>query len=116
MSWNAWARVQDAYSLRCIPQIHGVVHDTLEFVEELLSREVNAATDNPMVFEEGLQSGGNFHGQYPSKACDILAIGVADLATVSERRINRLVNPSYSDLPAFLVKNGGINSGFMSEG
>ncbi|KAJ8006991.1 hypothetical protein DPEC_G00112940 [Dallia pectoralis] len=108
-------RVQDAYTLRCIPQVHGVVIDTIAFVKNLLLTEINSATDNPLVFAERGEtiSGGNFHGEYPAKALDYLAIGVHELASMSERRIERLVNPSLSDLPAFLVQEGGLNSGFM---
>ncbi|UYV65357.1 HAL [Cordylochernes scorpioides] len=113
-------RVQDAYTLRCCPQVHGVVHDTIEFVRELITVEMNSATDNPvmiimLVFAERgeILSGGNFHGEYPAKALDYLAIGVHELANMSERRIERLVNPALSELPAFLVQDGGLNSGFM---
>jgi histidine ammonia-lyase len=108
-------RVQDAYSLRCIPQVHGVVRDALAFAGAILERELNSATDNPMIFTDTQESrsGGNFHGQYPAFACDVLAIAAADLASMSERRQERLVNPAYSDLPAFLTSNGGLESGFM---
>ena len=108
-------RVQDAYSLRCIPQVHGVTRDALGFAGAILERELNAATDNPMIFTDTQESrsGGNFHGQYPAFACDLLAIAAADLASISERRQERLVNPAYSDLPAFLTQNGGLESGFM---
>lgn len=108
-------RVQDAYSLRCIPQVHGVTRDALQFAGAILERELNAATDNPMIFSDTQESrsGGNFHGQYPAFACDVLAIAAADLASISERRQERLVNPAYSDLPAFLTQNGGLESGFM---
>jgi histidine ammonia-lyase len=108
-------RVQDAYSLRCIPQVHGVTRDALDFAGAILERELNAATDNPMIFTDTQESrsGGNFHGQYPAFACDVLAIAAADLASISERRQERLVNPAYSDLPAFLTQNGGLESGFM---
>ena len=108
-------RVQDAYSLRCIPQVHGVTRDALAFTAAILERELNAATDNPMIFTDTQESrsGGNFHGQYPAFACDVLAIAVADLASISERRQERMVNPAYSDLPAFLTSNGGLESGFM---
>ncbi|GAB1599327.1 histidine ammonia-lyase-like [Argonauta hians] len=108
-------KVQDAYTLRCIPQVHGVVNDTNDFVRVILSTEINSAGDNPMVFAERgeIISGGNFHGEYPAKANDYLAIGVHELANISERRIERLVNRSLGDLPAFLTKNGGLNSGFM---
>ncbi|WP_243302188.1 histidine ammonia-lyase [Geothrix oryzisoli] len=108
-------RVQDAYSLRCIPQVHGVTRDALHFASAILERELNSATDNPMIFTDTQESrsGGNFHGQYPAFACDVLAIAAADLASISERRQERLVNPAYSDLPAFLTQNGGLESGFM---
>lgn len=186
-------KVQDAYCLRCAPQVHGVVHDTCSFVRGILSVEMNSATDNPMVFvgdaqlpddavepapspalcpkmpplsvpdfptdshEESIAdsdpekqrmaaeirrlrgmlkekkdtqhkkeshtfyrgkggfiiSGGNFHGEYPAKALDYLAIGIHEIANISERRLERMVNPQLSDMPAFLVKDGGLNSGFM---
>ncbi|KAI8745510.1 histidine ammonia-lyase [Biomphalaria glabrata] len=108
-------RVQDAYTLRCCPQVHGVVNDTLQFVRSVLSTEINSATDNPMVFAEmgEIVSAGNFHGEYPAKVLDYLAIAVHELASISERRIERLVNPALSELPAFLTNNGGLNSGFM---
>jgi len=108
-------RVQDAYTLRCCPQVHGIVHDTIDFVRGIITTEMNSATDNPIVFPDRNQiiSAGNFHGEYPAKALDYLAIGVHELAAMSERRIERLVNPAYSELPAFLVKDGGLNSGFM---
>lgn len=108
-------KVQDPYSLRCIPQVHGVSKDALEFASTILIKELNSATDNPMVFtQEGTcKSGGNFHGQYPAFACDVLAIAVADLGSISERRQERMVNPAYSDLPAFLTSQGGLESGFM---
>lgn len=108
-------RVQDAYTLRCAPQVHGIVNDTISFVRGILTTEMNSATDNPMVFADRgeIISGGNFHGEYPAKVLDYLAIGVHELASMSERRIERLVNPAYSELPAFLVENGGLNSGFM---
>ncbi|XP_076578951.1 histidine ammonia-lyase-like [Chaetodon auriga] len=108
-------RVQDAYTLRCIPQVHGVVNDTIAFVHKVICTELNSATDNPLVFAETLEtiSGGNFHGEYPAKALDYLAIGVHELASISERRIERLVNPTLSELPAFLVQDGGPNCGFM---
>ncbi len=108
-------RVQDAYSLRCLPQVHGVTRDALKFTSEILEREINSATDNPMIFTDTQESrsGGNFHGQYPAFACDVLAIAVCDLASISERRQERMVNPAYSDLPAFLTQQGGLESGFM---
>ena len=108
-------RVQDAYSLRCLPQVHGVARDALAFGRDILERELNSATDNPMIFTDTQESrsGGNFHGQYPAFACDLLAIAICDLASISERRQERLVNPAYSDLPAFLTGQGGLESGFM---
>eukprot|EP01103_Thecamoeba_quadrilineata_P012731 TRINITY_DN3356_c0_g1_i1.p1 TRINITY_DN3356_c0_g1~~TRINITY_DN3356_c0_g1_i1.p1 ORF type:complete len:521 (+),score=62.80 TRINITY_DN3356_c0_g1_i1:90-1652(+) len=112
------SRVQDSYTLRCIPQVHGVVHDTIEFSRKIFNCEINSATDNPMVFcthdgENKILSGGNFHGEYPAKACDFLCISINEIANMSERRIERLVNPDLSGMPAFLVGKGGLNSGFM---
>ena len=108
-------RVQDAYSLRCMPQVHGAARDTFRFVREILAIEINASTDNPMVFAESgdLVSGGNFHGQPVAVALDHLAVAVCSLAGISERRIERLCNPMLSDLPPFLAKNAGLNSGLM---
>uniref|UniRef100_A0A3Q2Y7M2 Histidine ammonia-lyase n=1 Tax=Hippocampus comes TaxID=109280 RepID=A0A3Q2Y7M2_HIPCM len=108
-------RVQDAYTMRCCPQVHGISNDTIQFVLNIINTEINSATDNPMVFAERGEtiSGGNFHGEYPAKALDFLAIAVHELASISERRIERLCNPSLSELPAFLVNEGGLNSGFM---
>ena len=101
--------------MRCTPQVHGITHDTIEFVRGIITTEINSATDNPIVFAERGEtiSAGNFHGEYPAKALDYLSIGVHELAAMSERRIERLCNPAYSELPAFLVKEGGLNSGFM---
>ncbi|XP_072529553.1 histidine ammonia-lyase-like [Salminus brasiliensis] len=112
---TSYNRVQDAYTLRCCPQVHGVANDTIAFVKKILNTELNSGTDNPLVFaERGITvSGGNFHGEYPAKALDFLSIGVHELASISERRIERLCNPALSELPAFLVKDGGLNSGFM---
>jgi histidine ammonia-lyase len=109
-------KVQDAYSLRCAPQVHGASRDLLAYVEATVSVELNAATDNPLVLvdDEVLLSNGNFHGQPLAFALDALAMAVSELANISERRIERLVNPSLSDgLPAFLTVDGGLNSGFM---
>ncbi len=109
-------RVQDAYSLRCAPQVHGASRDLLDYVDYTVSTELNAATDNPLVLvEDGfLVSNGNFHGQPLAFALDALAMAVSELASISERRVERLVNPNLSDgLPAFLVVDGGLNSGFM---
>lgn len=108
-------RVQDAYSLRCMPQVHGAVRDALEHVRGVIEIEINSATDNPLVFVDQREviSGGNFHGEPIALALDYAAIAVADLGTISERRIERLVNPSLSGLPAFLSPQPGTNSGFM---
>jgi histidine ammonia-lyase len=108
-------RVQDAYALRCMPQVHGPVLDAIRFAEGLVGREINAATDNPLVFDDGtMLSGGNFHGQAVAMALDVLAIALTNLATMSERRIDRLVNPDLNQgLPAFLSPEPGVNSGFM---
>ncbi|MGE7983530.1 histidine ammonia-lyase [Solibacillus sp. NPDC093137] len=109
-------RVQDPYSLRCIPQIHGASWQVLNYVKEKLEIEMNAATDNPLIFDDGglVISGGNFHGQPIAFAMDFLKIGMAELANVSERRIERLVNPQLNEgLPAFLSANPGLESGAM---
>ncbi len=109
-------KVQDAYSLRCAPQVHGACRDLVEYAERTVAVEVNAATDNPLVFVETgeLVSNGNFHGQPLAFALDALAMALAEFADISERRIERLTNPSLSDgLPAFLTPDGGLNSGFM---
>ncbi|HVU79271.1 MAG TPA: histidine ammonia-lyase [Gaiellaceae bacterium] len=109
-------KVQDAYSLRCAPQVHGASRDLLDYVEYTVTTELNAATDNPLVLvDDGmLVSAGNFHGQPLAFALDALAMAVSELANISERRIERLVNPNLSDgLPAFLTTDGGLNSGFM---
>jgi histidine ammonia-lyase len=109
-------KIQDAYSLRCAPQVHGACRDLLDYVEATVSVELNAATDNPLVLleESEIVSAGNFHGQPLAFALDALALAVAELASISERRIERLVNPSLSEgLPPFLVEEGGLNSGFM---
>jgi histidine ammonia-lyase len=109
-------KVQDAYALRCAPQVHGACRDLLDYVESTVAVELNAATDNPLVLlEEGeIVSAGNFHGQPLAFALDALAMAVAELASISERRTERMVNPSLSEgLPPFLVERGGLNSGFM---
>lgn len=108
-------RVQDAYALRCMPQVHGPVADALVFAEEVVGRELNAATDNPLVFDDGsLLSGGNFHGQAVAMVLDFLAIAMTNLAVISERRIDRLVHPDLNEgLPPFLTKDAGVSSGFM---
>jgi histidine ammonia-lyase len=109
-------KVQDAYSLRCAPQVHGAARDLLDYVEGTVEVELNAATDNPLVLveDELLVSNGNFHGQPLAFALDALAMASSELASISERRLERLVNPNLSDgLPAFLTVDGGLNSGFM---
>jgi histidine ammonia-lyase len=108
-------RVQDPYSLRCMPQVHGPVLDALDWIDAAVSRELNAATDNPLVFENGeTLSGGNFHGLTVAMALDFLAIVLTHLATMAERRIDRLVHPDLNQgLPPFLSPDAGVNSGFM---
>jgi histidine ammonia-lyase len=108
-------RVQDPYSLRCIPQVHGATRDTLEYVWSAVTRECNSVTDNPVLFPEtgDVISGGNFHGQPMALVADFLAIAMAELANISERRTERLVNPQLSGLPGFLTEKGGLHSGFM---
>ncbi|HEX6069306.1 MAG TPA: histidine ammonia-lyase [Longimicrobiaceae bacterium] len=110
-------RVQDAYALRCMPQVHGATRSALAYVRSVLEVEANSATDNPLIFPDEVEnrvlSGGNFHGQPVAQALDLLAISLADLASMSERRIERLVNPDLSDLPAFLTRSPGIRSGMM---
>lgn len=108
-------RVQDAYSQRCAPQVHGAARDAMRFVRRTAQIEANAATDNPMVFadEEAIVSGGNFHGAPIAVAADLLAIALAQLVTISERRTARLIDPAASDLPAFLTGQSGLNSGLM---
>lgn len=109
-------RVQDAYSLRCVPQVHGAARHALAYARGILQTEANSATDNPLVFPEAemVVSGGNFHAQIVSQALDLLAIALADLAAISERRIERLLNPDLSmGLPAFLAASPGLESGFM---
>ena len=107
-------RVQDAYSLRCVPQVHGASRDTLAHVKRVVETEMNAATENPLVFPNGqVMSGGNFHGQPVALAMDFLAIALAEFASISERRVERMVNPNLSGLPSFLIEEGGVNSGFM---
>ncbi len=108
-------RVQDAYSLRCMPQVHGASRDALEYVARTVETEINSANDNPLIFpKEGDHlEGGNFHGQPIALAMDFLSIALAELANISERRIERLVNGSLSGLPKFLTTKGGLNSGLM---
>ncbi|MEG0642103.1 MAG: histidine ammonia-lyase [Romboutsia sp.] len=108
-------RVQDGYTLRCVPQIHGASRLAIDYIKETVEVEINSATDNPLIFTDGedILSGGNFHGQPIAIAMDTLGIAVAEYANVSERRIERLVNPALSGLPGFLTKEEGINCGFM---
>jgi histidine ammonia-lyase len=108
-------RIQDAYTLRCSPQVHGASKDAIEYVRGVVETEMNASTNNPLIFAESKEFllGGNFHGQPVGLAMDFLGMAVAELANISERRIERLVNPKLSGLPAFLVSDGGLNSGFM---
>lgn len=107
-------RVQDAYSLRCIPQVHGASKDAVEYVRNKVEVEINSVTDNPIVTQEGdVISGGNFHGQPMALSFDFLGIAMAEMASISERRLERLINYQLNDLPPFLVKEGGLNSGFM---
>ncbi|MBU1343312.1 MAG: histidine ammonia-lyase [Proteobacteria bacterium] len=109
------SRVQDAYTLRCSPQVHGASWDAFGYVDNVIRVEMNSSTENPLIFPESEEflSGGNFHGQPLALACDFLGIAIAELANISERRIERLVNPQLSGLPAFLIEDGGLNSGFM---
>ena len=114
-SHRGCARVQDAYSLRCMPQVHGAVRDGLDFARRTFEIEMNSATDNPLVFvrEGEVLSGGNFHGQPLATALDLMGIVLTQLGAISERRIDRLVNPLTSELPPFLTRRAGLESGFM---
>ena len=116
MTSQGQLRVQDAYSIRCAPQVHGASRDALRYIGEKLEIEMNSATDNPLIFaaEDRVISGGNFHGQPIALAMDHLSISSSELANISERRIERLVNPHLNEqLPPFLAKDGGVQSGFM---
>lgn len=108
-------RVQDAYSLRCLPQVHGAVRDAVSYAADVVGVELNAVTDNPLLFpeEDLVLSGGNFHGQPVAVAMDFLAVALAGLGTMCERRVERLLNPALSGLPAFLSTDGGLRSGLM---
>lgn len=106
-------KVQDAYSLRCIPQVHGASLDACDSAENVLEIEINSVTDNPLVLESGIVSGGNFHGQPIGLVLCLLAVAASELGSISERRQNRLMNPVLSDLPAFLTEASGLNSGLM---
>jgi histidine ammonia-lyase len=105
-------KVQDAYSIRCTPQVLGPVLETLEFVRGIVEREINSVTDNPLIFDTAI-SGGNFHGEYLALAADYLAIAVSEVASISERRIYRLLTSHLSGLPPFLTREPGLNSGYM---
>jgi histidine ammonia-lyase len=109
------SKIQDAYSLRCIPQVHGAVRDALTFVRKILETEVNSATDNPLIFpdQEKILNCGNFHGEPVAFALDLLGMVVSELGGISERRIEKLINPALSGLPAFLTSEGGLHSGMM---
>ena len=112
---RANGKVQDAYALRCMPQVHGASRDAIGYANTVVEIELNAATDNPLIFSDEARviSGGNFHGQPVAIAMDLLAIACAELASIAERRIERLVNPHLSGLPAFLTADGGLHSGLM---
>ncbi|HEY2797749.1 MAG TPA: histidine ammonia-lyase [Thermoanaerobaculia bacterium] len=120
-SHRGCGRVQDNYALRCMPQVHGAAREAFAHARDVLEREMNSATDNPLVFVRGaggagagdIVSGGNFHGAPVGLVLDYAAIAAADLASISERRIEKLVNPALSELPAFLVREGGVHSGLM---
>jgi len=114
-SHEGCGRVQDAYSLRCMPQVHGSARDGIRFCRSVLEVEVDSVTDNPIVFPDDgeILSGGNFHGESPAAALDFLAIATASLASISERRVDRLMNPTLSGLPPFLTRDAGVQSGLM---
>jgi histidine ammonia-lyase len=115
LSHKGCSRIQDAYTLRCSPQVHGATRDAIRHTREVVEIELNSTTTNPLIFPdiEDFKLGGNFHGQPLALTADYLAIGLAELANISERRVERMVNPQLSELPAFLVANEGLNSGFM---
>ncbi len=108
-------KVQDPYSLRCVPQVHGACRQTLRHIKEVFGYELNAVTDNPLIFleEDDVISGGNFHGEAIALAMDYLAMGVAEICNISERRVEKMMNPTFSELPAFLIESSGLNSGLM---
>lgn len=114
-SHHECTKVQDPYSLRCIPQVHGACRQTIKHTEEVFNTELNSVTDNPLIFVKTKEviSGGNFHGEALALAMDYFAMGLAELANISERRVEKMMNPHFSDLPAFLTKNSGLNSGLM---
>ncbi len=107
-------RVQDPYSFRCIPQVHGAIRDTLTYLRRVLSIEINSVTDNPLVFNDSIISGGNFHGEPIAFALDFASIAMTELSSISERRTDKLLTPAFNGgLPAYLAGDGGLNSGFM---
>ena len=108
-------KIQDAYSLRCVPQVHGASRDALRHAAEVLTREINAVTDNPLVFadDDTVISAGNFHGQPVALVMDYAKVAIAELANISERRIEHMMDPAVSGLPAFLAHQGGLHSGLM---
>lgn len=108
-------KVQDPYSLRCVPQVHGAIRQTLKHAEDVLAIEINSVTDNPLIFvdKDKVISGGNFHGEALALCMDYLAMGLSEVANISERRVEKMMNPTFSDLPPFLVKESGLNSGLM---
>lgn len=110
---NGNEKVQDAYSLRCTPQVHGACREALRFAKNVVETEINSVTDNPLILDGDVVSGGNFHGQAIAMAMDFMGIAMTELSSISERRTNRLLDEKLSGLPAFLAKGGGINSGFM---
>lgn len=108
-------KVQDPYSLRCVPQVHGAIRQTLDHAYSVITTELNSVTDNPLIFveEDKVVSGGNFHGEALALAMDYLAMGLSELANIAERRVEKMMNPHFSDLPAFLINSSGLNSGLM---
>ncbi len=115
MSHKDDGKVQDPYSLRCIPQVHGACRQTVRHSEEVLSIELNSVTDNPLVFADTghVISGGNFHGEALALTMDYLAMGLSEICSIAERRVEKMMNPHFSDLPAFLTRDSGLNSGLM---
>jgi histidine ammonia-lyase len=114
-SHRCCTKVQDSYSLRCAPQVHGAIRDALHHAAEVITTEINSSTDNPLIFpdEKETISAGNFHGEPVALVMDYLTAAVSELGNIAERRIEQLVNPVFSQAPAFLIKNKGLNSGFM---
>lgn len=108
-------KVQDPYSLRCVPQVHGAIRQTLKHAEDVISTELNSVTDNPLIFvdKDKVVSGGNFHGEALALCMDYLAMGLSEIGNISERRVEKMMNPTFSELPPFLIKESGLNSGLM---